>query len=200
MTTKRLCKDCLHLSQSKYQPCKLGLPAVIEGKDVVRPNICKTKPHKNQKKIDYKKLFDATADMFQTYVRYRDKWTCVSCGKVIDPAISGARWEMQAGHYISRQITNLIFDEKNCHAQCQGCNSESRLLAMNLQMYSSKLVTLYGLEVFTYFDEQYRAPIHNYSEQELKEIYNLYRCKLASQFGISYGKDFDCIVGKTEQL
>ena len=30
--------------------------------------------------------------------------------------------ELQNGHYISRSVKSLRFDERNCHPQCVGCN------------------------------------------------------------------------------
>lgn len=75
---------------------------------------------------------------FSQYVRYRDgecrngEWIaeCITCG-VIKPIK-----QLQAGHFVSRRINVLRFDDENVNAQCTGCNmfkqGEQYLYAKNL--------------------------------------------------------------------
>jgi hypothetical protein len=61
---------------------------------------------------------------FSKYIRYRDSQLvegvyigdCITCG-VRKPAK-----EMQNGHFVSRRVNLLRYDEQNCNMQCSGCN------------------------------------------------------------------------------
>ena len=61
---------------------------------------------------------------FSKYVRYRDAsykrgdWyaNCVTCG--VEKPVK----QLQAGHFVSRRVNALRFEETNVHAQCTGCN------------------------------------------------------------------------------
>jgi hypothetical protein len=61
---------------------------------------------------------------FSLYVRYRDSTTrngeyyaqCITC-QVCRPVK-----EMQNGHFVSRAVNVLRYDERNCNAQCYSCN------------------------------------------------------------------------------
>ncbi len=60
--------------------------------------------------------------VFSEYVRRRDSdWRgyapCISCGKVF-------QWkEMDAGHFIGRENTQVFVHEQNVNAQCKYCNN-----------------------------------------------------------------------------
>lgn len=60
-------------------------------------------------------------EWFSKYIRLRDSngngyAKCVTCDKV-------NYWkECDAGHFQSRRYLSTRYDEKNCHAQCVGCN------------------------------------------------------------------------------
>jgi hypothetical protein len=61
---------------------------------------------------------------FSLYIRARDAnaagiCQCCTCGKAMQ--WHGTR-KCQAGHYISRRHLCTLFDERNVHAQCAGCN------------------------------------------------------------------------------
>ena len=61
--------------------------------------------------------------LYSEWIRRRDadkqgNVACVTCGKT-------AHWKgegMQAGHFISGRTLSLLFDPRNCHTQCYGCN------------------------------------------------------------------------------
>ena len=64
-----------------------------------------------------KKLIKKLDKVFGDYIKERDGWRCVICGRrkemsIIDP-----------GHLISRINHGTRWDEKNCFAQCRICNS-----------------------------------------------------------------------------
>lgn len=58
---------------------------------------------------------------FSRFIRLRDAdqygiATCCTCGR-------SKPWkQLQAGHYITRAREATLFDERNVHAQCAGCN------------------------------------------------------------------------------
>jgi transcription elongation factor Elf1 len=57
---------------------------------------------------------------FSRYIRNRDNlngfFTCPTCGKTLSIDQS------QAGHYISRVVKEVRWDDRNVHAQCARCN------------------------------------------------------------------------------
>lgn len=54
---------------------------------------------------------------FSRYIRERDNWTCVTCGK------KEKGRNMHAGHFIQASgHSATYFDETNVHAQCFSCN------------------------------------------------------------------------------
>ena len=82
---------------------------------------------------------------FSLYVKYRDNFTCFTCGK---SNLVGA--DCQSGHFIPAGACGLelYFNEDNVHVQCSHCN-----LALQGNQY------LYGLKLGKKADE-------------LREIYN----------------------------
>jgi len=76
---------------------------------------------KKQGVAQLKKKADAA---FSKYVRYRDgefkrgEWwtTCITCG------VEKPLKQMQAGHFVSRAVNKLRYDELNVHGQCYACN------------------------------------------------------------------------------
>lgn len=60
-------------------------------------------------------------DAFSKFIRQRDAdetghAKCCTCPEI-------RHWKgMDAGHFKSRMYENTLFDEKNVHAQCKGCN------------------------------------------------------------------------------
>lgn len=87
---------------------------------------------------------------FSKYIRLRDwarqtdpdPWTapCVSCRKMYPIAGVGCA---QAGHFITRKRTAILFDEKNVHAQCYNCN---HTLKGNWDQYYEAMLDMYGQE------------------------------------------------------
>lgn len=75
--------------------------------------------------------------VFTLYIKERDHWTCFTCGKHEEGPT------MHGGHFISRRHNATLFDERNVHAQCAGCNMFRN---GELHIYAQKLLHLYGQE------------------------------------------------------
>lgn len=125
----------------------------------------------------HKKLWD----VFSLYVRYRDaerdrllldgeEVFCITCRKAL-PIVGGG---LQAGHYISRGYKAVLYDERNVHAQCSGCNGPQR---GNITKYYPKMVEMYGHEVV---DELHRLANagRQFKPYELEEMIAEYTLKL----------------------
>ena len=140
---------------------------------------------KNKKKSDnafksdlrqkLKTLSDYEAEakkVFQKYIRLRDEGlNCISCNNPNPKDWSG-------GHYFPAGVySGLIFDERNCHAQCNSyCNM---YLSGNLSAYRIGLVNRYGKE----FVEGLEADSiikrnYKYTKYELIEIKKKYEAKI----------------------
>lgn len=83
------------------------------------------KVKKRKTKTPYQRAADAHWRAFSRYIRRRDclmttgdptQGRCVTCGKVYDYR------DLQAGHYVPGRRNSIKFDDRNCHAQCVGCN------------------------------------------------------------------------------
>lgn len=72
-------------------------------------------------KSEQQKLKEKLDKVFSLWVRQsnaddNEYCKCVTCGKI-------AHWkEMDAGHYIPRNILATRWDERNVQPQCRGCN------------------------------------------------------------------------------
>lgn len=83
----------------------------------------------------YKKELDT---WFSIYIRMRDKGVCITCG-------SKTFWKYQQnGHYVSRAVLSLRWDERNCNCQCAGCNVFKH---GNMDEYALALQKKYGKDI-----------------------------------------------------
>lgn len=162
----RTCGQCGNLDKRKNPPCKLGLPCYPSEKtgEYIRPSKCKKKAVKASlaRKREIKNAKEKAIDSFQMWVRYRDNWTCVVCGKKVNPDMPGAKNEMHAGHYISRKYKSLLLDPKNVHAQCKVCNGYQNWVGMDPR-YTKYMVAKYGPEILDYLYQK---------QHEIKQISN----------------------------
>lgn len=152
----KTCNGCQYLNKKrKTNPCNIDLPAVYDAKNGIykRPSSCKSKPKKIDPKKELQKIKDQVIDVFQTYIRYRDNFTCCCCGTHIDKDHKDAKKLMHAGHVISRKINQLLLDEKNCHAQCRTCNYLQDRLGIDPR-YCSYMVKTYGPFIFDYLQDK----------------------------------------------
>lgn len=109
-----------------------------------------------------KKILDAT---FSLFIRQRDKGICFTCG------VQKPTKEMQCGHYISRSYTNLRFDERNCHAQCVGCNV---FKYGNLTVYALKLIEQHGVVILEELERAKRIE-RRFTTRELENMIQEYK-------------------------
>lgn len=102
---------------------------------------------------------------FSKWIRERDNYTCITCGK------EGKGSFMHAGHYISRKHQATLFDPQNCHAQCMNCNVWGY---GNTGVYTLKLKEKYGegiIEELVFKSQQ----IKQFTTKELEEIAEQYK-------------------------
>ena len=122
---------------------------------------CKSHRKKITKSVSQlKKEADA---VFSKYIRQRDggdMCRCFTCG-----VVKNAK-QMQNGHYYSRSVNILRYDERNCHAQCVGCNmfKEGAKPA-----YTLALLRKYGPEIL----EELEADSKKYKQWTPEELINL---------------------------
>lgn len=91
------------------------------------------------------KLVKKLDDVFQMCIRYRDNFTCITCGKKFP---RGERTQCHAGHYISRGVYSTRWDEENVAAQCQSCNLKQSLADVEtIHKFEQQLKMRYGDEV-----------------------------------------------------
>lgn len=102
--------------------------------------------------------------VFSLWIRERDKYVCVTCGK------SGKGSFMHAGHFISRKHNATMFDERNVSAQCMNCNLWGY---GNMGVYALKIQEKYGAEIIKELTEKSQT-IHKFTERELEDIIKKY--------------------------
>ena len=179
----RLCNGCGKL---RYGKCEKGFEIIKceKLKDFKRPSKCKVKFKKQAvvEKQTRKNLIKKLDDVFQMYVRYRDNWTCVVCGKHIDPNSAGAKNEMHGGHYIDRGKFSLRWHEANCNAQCKVCNGIQHWKGLQPE-YTIYLLRKYrwtlfeGRPIIEFFAVKKNEVVHH-SNCELEELIKHYSEKL----------------------
>ena len=121
-----------------------------------------------------KQLVPKLDDVFQKWVRYRDNFTCCTCGRKFP---RGETTQLHAGHFLSRGIYATRWNEKNVNAQCAGCNLKQSLADVEvIHTYEVFLKAKYGDkiidELLTLKHTQYKLnraeledKIHYYTEK-----------------------------------
>ena len=117
---------------------------------------------------DRKKLVKQLDDIFSLYIRERDNYTCVVCGKQKPNVV------IQAGHYFSRKHYSTRWNEINVNAQCSGCN---RYHNDDKEPYREKMITKYGQVEFDKLYAIYRKTTKFY-DADLKYLIKVYKEKL----------------------
>lgn len=104
-------------------------------------------------------------EAFNSYIRARDAGKpCISCGK-------NTGCKMNAGHYLSvGGHPELRFEEKNCHLQCEHCNS---YLSGNIARYRINLIDRIGLPLVEWLEGPHKPK--KYTVEEIIEIKNHFR-------------------------
>lgn len=122
---------------------------------------------KPKNKVRYKKRLWI---IFSKYIRKRDNYICISCGKQLTKETS------DAGHYIPKTAgLSIYFDEQDVNCQCTRCN---RFMHGNLSQYALALRKKYGDNILEELDERRRIP-RKISEDEYSELIKIYEQKLA---------------------
>lgn len=116
------------------------------------------------KKPSISKLRKKLDTVFSLWIRTRDNGICYTCG------IRKPIKESQNGHYVSRIWTNLRYNEKNCHAQCCGCNVFRN---GNLDEYALRLKAQYGEGILEELNGL-KHQIKRFTIGELQELINKY--------------------------
>lgn len=112
------------------------------------------------KKIDY---------FFSRYIKYRDGFFCITCGR----CFPGGGRKINAGHYVSRRIMILRWDEYNVNAQCAYCNNR---LSGDIITYRENLLKKYGPEKVLEIEKMRHIKI-KYQMNQLFDILEKYKRK-----------------------
>lgn len=117
-------------------------------------------------------IYIRTRDAFKT-TGLADKANCVTCGRLYPISMVGG---LQAGHFIQGRHTSVLFDERNCHAQCYGCNVMKK---GNIVNYYEFMLKEYGQKVIDELKELDKKVIKMKPYMYL-EIEKEYQDKLAN--------------------
>jgi len=118
--------------------------------------------------------------IFSLYIRTRDalKTTntltdalCITCDRRYPIRAVGG---LQAGHFIPGRHNSILFDERNCHSQCYGCNVMKK---GNMVKYYKKMLDMYGQSVIDEL-EKLDTETRQYKTHELKILLTTYKEKL----------------------
>jgi hypothetical protein len=130
------------------------------------------------KKADSVSSLKKKADkVFSIYIRNRDSEdglsVCFTCG--VRKPVS----QMQAGHFVSRRVNVLRFDEENVHAQCYSCNVMKH---GDLYNYAKKLDEWLGDGTADKLHDQ-RFSTHKFTVEELRKIIEEYTYEVKTRYG-----------------
>lgn len=133
------------------------------------------------------KLLLAKADsLFSHFVRDRDTdkngiITCYCCGKKglktdrVDKEDQKSDFMFNCGHFVSRVVYSLRFDELNCRTICNYCNLEMQMISKGkaYQQFRTKLVIELGEEKVQWMGNQ-KYVINKLTHSYLEEIIKKY--------------------------
>lgn len=123
----------------------------------------------SKNKSERRRLIAEADKVFSIYIRNRrtinNIATCVTCG-------DEKHWRlMHNGHFISRRVLPVRWNEINCNVQCPNCNVN---LGGNLSKYKTYIEQFYGSEAI----DKLRTIISSsgkVSNDDIKEIISKYR-------------------------
>lgn len=130
--------------------------------------------------------------IFSQYIRLRDSdsnhcASCITCGDYLP-----IKLRLQAGHYVSRVVKSIKYDERNVHAQCERCN---KYLHGEPILYRIAIIKRYGEQVAKYLDSElakHRSGItRRFTTHELRTMRDMYTnkfLKLAEKKGNPWSK------------
>lgn len=108
--------------------------------------------------------------IFSLYIRTRDSGRCISCGTIKEIT------RVQCGHYISRSHNSLRYDERNCNAQCVGCNI---FKSGAMDNYALALIKKYGRKILEELAKEKRK-VKQWTVAELQALIEEYQEKLSN--------------------
>ncbi len=117
---------------------------------------------------------------FSIYIRTRDalqttgtktNCLCVTCQRNYPLNKIGG---LQAGHFIPGRHPSVLFDERNCHSQCYGCNVMKK---GNMVKYYKYMLKTYGQKVIDELEEL-DTKLTFLSASDYLDIYENYKQKL----------------------
>jgi len=110
-----------------------------------------------------KQLIRRADNVFGTWIKNRDNWTCIVCG-------GGREKVIQCGHLIRRGKQSVRYDERNCCAQCASCNIKHNHYS---EYYTSAYIKKFGVEAYQSLVEKSKE-IKKWGAWELEEIIKKY--------------------------
>lgn len=119
--------------------------------------------------------------IFSRYIKLRDTnqyghGRCIDTNKSIFYKRENGKWvsNSDAGHYITREIKTIMFDEMNVHAQLSSANR-----SMVFQDYRNNLISKIGLEnVESLEAKKYEFGNKNYVDLDYHAIFVEYSAKV----------------------
>ena len=172
--THGLCMKCypqwlLYTPEGKEKMAKSIFVATKPRRDLEKAII----ENKENKSLSW--LLVNTRTACHDFIKFRDQGKpCVSCD---------APWhkDHHAGHWKKAELySNLKFDERNIHNQCEGCNIYKD---GNVQEYGNRIHNRIGREakaVVEQMAEDYKSIDFKWDREELKAIRKYYQEKLKS--------------------
>lgn len=122
-----------------------------------------------KKKTERQKVKDKLDSEFSLFIRRRDNFTCVTCGK------KGCEGDgvMQCGHLFSRVAMSTRWDESQCFCQCSGCN---KLHEYDWVPFETYFIEKRGYDEYDRLYLKYKST-KKYSVGELKSLLEYYHEK-----------------------
>lgn len=135
--------------------------------------------HKN-KFASRKGLIYKLDRVYSCYIKEKEQTdgyaSCITCDKTFDV------YSMDCGHYVSRRVMQLRYDERNTHVQCVRCN---RFEQGNIDVYTLKMIEMYGSDIIQEF-HKIRNNNVKITDFDLTEKLKFYSEKLHSMNSIKY--------------
>lgn len=156
---KRVCRSCAKVFYKRPSDLKLYKSAAKN-----KHQYCSIKCWKDKTQT-IRSLKIKAWGVFSLYIKNRDNWTCFTCGKHEQSR------NMHGGHFISRRHNSTLFDERNVHAQCSGCNMYRN---GEPHLYAQKLAKIHGHEWLDKLIEDSKVT-KKFTREELLEICEKYK-------------------------
>jgi hypothetical protein len=168
---QKKCKQCgVKFTPAKPLQSRCSIECAIEAAKVSRTKKDRAELRTAKERLKSRGDWAREAQTaFNAFIRARDKqfgYGCISCGSHTG--------KENGGHFRSVGSTpELRFEEKNCHLQCERCNTH---LHGNILAYRNGLIQRYGLEYVDWLESNHEAK--HYSIDALKAIKAEYKAKL----------------------